>query len=165
MKLIKKLNKKIDNTCIYKHIAKAFLNSATSVTTGSDQRATVPLNDSVVVGTKLSFNSTDKCIVIGGGVSKVLIRGFLGYKENGETAFRGVGIQKSNDISVHEVLEAQTGKNDAYRFIIVEDVIMDVAQGDKIFLKVRTVAQTSKSVSITGSSTGDSTHLYVEVLE
>ena len=159
------LNKRIDNSCIKKHMVNAFLDTSTTVTTNSDQFAKIPLNNSIVVGTKLNFDSTNKCIAIGAGVTKVLVRAFMAYTENGESSLRGICIRKNNGSDIYQVLQTQKNQNGAYSFISMGDIIIDVVENDKIFMDVRTVAQPNQSVNISYNAYGASTHLFVEVIE
>ena len=146
-----------------KHMIAAYLSSGKTLTTAG-QYARIPLDEYNSVGSKLTFDSSGNSIIVGSGVNKIRIEGILSYLGTDTNSNFGLVVYK-NGTSIGVSINSGNSTTSLHNQIQTKLPIIDVTEGDKIQMYVRTVATDSKDVTINGSSHGTATMLEVEVLE
>lgn len=139
-----------------KNVITARLNTAINITSTQQYDVKkITLDASVVAGNRLTFQNGE--IVIGEGVSKVLISGTIG--STGSDTSYGMEIHKNN-VYQARAYNSFVGSS-SYTTISVSPKMIEVAQGDIITLKIYI-----NSTGITRTIRGNNeTHLTVEVIE
>ena len=151
------------NEKIKRNIIVAYLYEGSTLTTGSDQLALIPLSRYERTGTKLTFDSSSHAIVVGAGVQKLKISANINYASNNSTSTRGLIIYKNNSLLI-TLLSSQKGAF-GYENINLLDTIISVNEGDVLDLRIRSVGQTNISVTVNGSGSQSSSKLIAEVIE
>lgn len=127
--------------------------------TASDTLQDVELVNTTTCGTKLTFNSTDGRIVIGAGVTKVMIGASLTYVLSSSARSRNLYIQTSTGISKKFTFSyATTDWNGKYWPVIATPIVIGVTEGTELKL----VAYGNIGDTISNST---ATNLTVQVLE
>ena len=150
------------NGKIKKDILCAYLSSQQTLTTNADQRVKIPFDKYEVIGDKLTFNPSNKSIVIGEGVNKIAIKGEINYKQIASSSNRGIDVA-INGSSYAQKLESLYGNARTFGSIFIELPIVPVKEGDIITLLIRSVAQTGVDMVVYEGL--EATKLFVEVLE
>ena len=88
-------------------------------------------------GEKLTFNSTDNCIVVGTGVSRIELFGFIYVFTIPGADLIHVYVLKNN-VSYARFSNYMTN---SYQTISITHVIMEVQPGDKIYIHISNSAQ------------------------
>lgn len=153
----------INDTKIFpKNILCAYLSTSATVTTNTDQRAKIPFDKYGVIGDKLTFNSSNKTIVIGKGVSKISIRGSICYTHDSSLGNAGISIMKNGGV-LTEKLNSSYGTTRTYANMNIDASCISVVEGDLIHLMIRSVAKTDYSIALDYGI--GVTNLTIEVLE
>lgn len=152
---LNQLQTNIENA-IKKHIVTAILTS--NWTQNTNNAVIIPFNKTSIIGTKLTYNTSDNSIIIGNGVSKILVsaNAVVNAINSNVGDLIELDIIKNNSISNPIAVGVRTNN---WLSLGAGNVLIDVQEGDKIQLQVWN--NTTKGISIYQNSC----YLTVEVIE
>ena len=111
----------------------------TTITTTSTTK--LPLDTNISSnGSQLTFDSTNNCIVVGQGVSKIELSGMIYVFTIPTTDLVAIYIYKNSSAYAR----FNNYLRDSYQSVAIPNVVMDVQQGDKIYIYVNNSAQPTK---------------------
>ena len=130
-----------------------YLASDTDVSSDTTQYAKVPLDTQYdISGTQLSFDSTNKAIVVGAGVSKVEVTGFITMDTTNKVTPPNYGIAvRINGSGSNQLYSANTIIEGSYVKIFVKG-ILSVSQNDKLTLHSRHVTVQNETMPTRGGA-------------
>ena len=144
------------NKALQRHI----MTACTHTTATVQNNGTVPFNNILKVGDKLTFNSSDNTIVIGTGVSKILVSGKMTITSTmpmNQTHYFSITVNGNESYAQGRVNKTITSTPfDAN----TPPFIFEVQEGDKIGMKYATSQTGTLSNNISGQ-----TWVTVEVIE
>lgn len=120
-------------------------------------------------GSKLSFDSTSHSVVIGEGISKVLVSGFITANDNSsnpqsrQTNFGGSIYKNGTVVAGRSYNIKPTGIGGGYYGVTLTPVLIDVVEGDEITLNIYT--NVTQVTAIRNSDTTKYNYLTVQVVE
>lgn len=120
-------------------------------------------------GSKLSFDSTSHSVVIGEGISKVLVSGFITANDNSsnpqsrQTNFGGSIYKNGTVVAGSSYSIKPTGIGGSYYGVTLTPVLIDVVEGDEITLNIYT--NVTQVTAIRNSATTKYNYLTVQVVE
>lgn len=141
-----------------------------SLTSTSTTGNTINLNTIIAqIGTNLSFNSNSKSVVVGEGISKVLVSGLVTVSDassnpQSRSVTFGFGINKNNSIVAgRSFILKPTGVGGSFFAMTIPTMLVEVEEGDKLTLVVTTSA--TQTNAIMDSDSGKYNYLTVQVVE
>lgn len=150
----KNLSDKLNN--LEKHIITAI--RTTDWGQNTSNTAIVPFNKTNIIGTKLSYDTSTNSVVIGNGVSKILVsvNAVISATNSNTGDVIELDILKNNSLSNAVAIGVRANK---WLSLGAGNVPIDVQEGDKIQLQVWN--NTTKGIAIYNNSC----YLTVEVIE
>lgn len=119
--------------------------------------ATIAFNSNTIIGNKLSYNSTNNTVVIGNGVSKVLVSGqiYWNYNATNSNTYGALLLKGTSEIHRFQIYKTASSPISASGC----PVMVDVQAGDEIKMTAINTASSAQPI------TGTKTFLTVEVME
>lgn len=111
---------------------------STEITTTDSETKQIPLNVNIArVGTKLTFDDANDCIVIGEGISYVSVSAGASIMLNSSgMTYQTFNIYKNNTALDIAAQIRQQNSPSIYTFTTLADILVPVSAGDKISIRI-----------------------------